>query len=318
MNTENNDRLSSFRALLERFYEGTASPAETDRLYALAKELADIGREQIPPDLWNDIALLTAISDFSSESNTALEAATPPELEKRLENHIHALAISERRASISGWRKIGRGCAAAAAVALLFFAGYRLLPDRVGPDLSPLNTTGHIASAVSTQSSDNPVSGQATPQFSILPDKGSSTQETIPSPDKKNRNANKRTVSKGGDIHDVKDSETDGEEYIYPEDENIDSADDFQDFSFEPDSRLVASIEEAESSEKEDIVPIPNTVSMSTLDPSQSLTMPMTTLSASLDNVFQSVNLLSESLSMALTPSDSEREKSAAIPTQPI
>lgn len=321
MKIENNDRLTDFKILLEKFYDGSASPDETGKLYALAKVIAKAGRDQLPPELWNDIVVLTAFDNFSLGVAENLEAATPPGLEELLRKHVHSLAVSEKRPVFSPWRKIRRGCAVAAAVALILFGGYHLISDSVSSDHSfpaPVENTASIA-PLTPRDTDTVA---ASPTVSLLAQKALPVKPAEVASRIRNRNANEGVPLAGKDVASDIREEANIDEYpgidVVIASLETDSGSEIPEIAFEPADPLVASLETNAPEETEEIISIPNTISLTNMDPSTSLTMPMTTLSASLDNVFRSINLLSESLSMSWVRQDSEKERVASIPTQPI
>lgn len=322
MDTINND-LRLFQSLIGKFYEATISPDEMRLLNEVADRLAssqDNVLQLSDPELSADISLIRSLRDFSVKSSEDLTNATPPGLEERLESHIHNLAVSENnhRRSLAFKKIIGWG-AAAAVVATLITGGLRYSANN-DTHIPVTNRTTVIAQAVTNGSSFNAIQSPtalATEEESLI--------EEQPLTATQKGKANRIYSNLSSQVEPASSFTDDSpEDMSYPEEDVNDDqmlAEESQDnpemlLTNMTDEPMTASAE-AERTSTLQILPLDI---LPAIDPTQSLKLPLTTLSAGIDNVFRSFSLLSESLTVALSPSYNTEEDSVSpsIPTQPI
>ena len=314
MDTKNND-LILFKSLIRKFYDASITPEETRILNETADRLLSVGEHSAAtydPDLKADLALVVALRNMSEKAMDEFEMMAPAGLEERLEGHIHNLAS----AGTSGrhpfrTKKWLRAGVAAAVVATVITGGIRFL---TAPD-APSGNTGtntSLASTVSADSSRSAVKGAPV----ITAD---TTQTLTPTISPVSSPA-KPHIAQAGHIAAHEEMPDDTPEIAAPQEEVIpadEEIDDTEYFSPQiPDEPLIAS---AEMPEQVTFPLLPPEI-LPAVNPEQSLKLPLTTLSAGIDNVFRSISLLSESLSVAFSPTVGPEDDSAApsIPTQPI
>lgn len=117
--------LHTVRQLTEKFFNATLSDQESERLSGYAEELTG----ENPPfeindmQLLNDLELIKSLNRHSEACLEALALQTPPELELKLERHISRLARESRRRLI--FKRILPSAAAAAVVAVVATIGFK-------------------------------------------------------------------------------------------------------------------------------------------------------------------------------------------------
>lgn len=161
--------LHTVRQLTEKFFNATLSDHESERLSGYAEELT--GKN--PPfeindmQLLNDLELIKSLNSHSEACLEALALQTPQELELKLESHISRLARDSRRRMI--FKRILPSAAAAAVVAVVATIGFKATEG--------IGITGHdsqqYASVTPALKSENTLSSQMnakseTPVFAEL------------------------------------------------------------------------------------------------------------------------------------------------------
>lgn len=153
--------ISSARRLLDRYYNGTASPEETA---ALVSFFSRTPAAKLPADMREDAELLSLAAAESAESANAY---MPPEgLESELSALIDSLAHSEtesRRKKRPRILYLALGMAAAAAVAIFLVTPALKLTDQPILDLAPEGVADMTAQTASTVE-DKAAESTCTPQ----------------------------------------------------------------------------------------------------------------------------------------------------------
>lgn len=293
METRNND-IQQLRILLDRFFEGVITPEELDVLYREAENFSSCnGGYEVEPDseLAAEISVVRSLHHISSNPPSDYTNSIPEGLEKRLEEHIHSLAIKEKASSRNPFlRKIFSYSAAAAVGAFLIFAGYHLY--NVQPDLSLSSRNTAIAGNLSQPSGQSAV---ALPHVQPVQDEiaeDSSTEKTVL--------RNKKEIPP-----------LSGEKNIMPEpsreDLNVsEETEETEETVIEQEVQDdIAAIDSEEKYSDETIIFV-NSLEGATYTESvsESVSVPMSFLTAGIGNIYQSWSLVSEALSMAVPKSE--------------
>ena len=142
--------LNTVRHLTEKFFNATLSASEEQALYSYAKELAGDNPSSLTsdPQLLNDLELIRSLKRHSEATLEALTLLTPPSLETTLENHISRLAKADRKKFFFK-RAISLSSAAAilAAVATIGFKAY----DQSGNEKPVAHTYATLSAPVNDQ-----------------------------------------------------------------------------------------------------------------------------------------------------------------------
>ena len=120
----NND-IYTVRQLTEKFFNATLSDQESERLSGYAEDLTgpNPSFEVNDMQLLNDLELIKSLNSHSEAYLKALALQTPPELEQILDNQISKLARSSRRRLI--FKRLIPMTAAAAVVAVVATVGFK-------------------------------------------------------------------------------------------------------------------------------------------------------------------------------------------------
>ncbi|MDE6096136.1 MAG: hypothetical protein K2G52_08105 [Muribaculaceae bacterium] len=142
--------LNTVRHLTEKFFNATLSASEEQALYSYAEELAGDNPSSLTsdPQLLNDLELIRSLKRHSEATLEALTLLTPPSLETTLENHISRLARTDRKKFFFK-RAISLSSAAAilAAVATIGFKAY----DQSGNEKPVAHTYATLSAPLNDQ-----------------------------------------------------------------------------------------------------------------------------------------------------------------------
>ncbi|MDE5888293.1 MAG: hypothetical protein K2H46_11995 [Muribaculaceae bacterium] len=298
METKNND-IQQLRILLDRFFEGVITPEELDVLYRETDRFSSRNRGYaIEPDseLAAEISVVRSLHHLSSNPPSDYTNSIPEGLEKRLAEHIHSLAFKDKASRRNPiLRKIFSYSAAAAVGAFLIFAGYHLY--NVPHELTLSSRTTAIAGNLSQPSGQSALSMPYTQPVKDEIAEDSSSEESMarnkkasPSP------SGEKNIMPEPSLEDLNISEEteETEETVIQQEaqENIPEIDSEEKYSDET-IIFVDSLEGA-----------PYTESVS-----ESVSVPLSFLTAGIGNIYQSWSLVSEALSMAIPkPEQTEKE----------
>ena len=145
--------LNTVRHLTEKFFNATISEAEMSLLDKYAESILSGKENGVMPDrmLLNDLSVVAALHQLNLRTLDNLSAQTPPGLEARLEKHISRISASSRKRK---WRLAATYSGAAAAIAgIILTIG---LPSRQPsfPDTNPLPASGQLAAVASTPTAE--------------------------------------------------------------------------------------------------------------------------------------------------------------------
>lgn len=278
--------------LIESYFNATASPEDIRYLLQMARavEKAD-GPEhsqifqELSPEIINDLYTILSLENWGSAVLQKYENKTPPDLEKRLEDHIAKLSKLERKRSWARWTTT---VSSAAAVVIIMTIGLFLISpksesthDVKGTPSLLATQKGNDLNTDNFQNSDDKNLGAETsprqpvisvaavgPDNKLIADKGKKkAARHIPSPVVKNFNHPSEAVEFVTQNH--------------------------EEFVTQPATAASVIIPENLST-FEEIFP---KIATAAVNPTQLVVLPFTTLSQSFDNIIETITAVSVALS---------------------
>ncbi|MDE6578540.1 MAG: hypothetical protein K2J82_05030 [Muribaculaceae bacterium] len=315
------------RQLINKFYEGTITPREQDLLLTTASEIKGSPPFSLPEeaaDLAVDLEMLAALHDFSESGFGGADIPVPDDLDSRLERHIDRLALQERMsARRSVWGKVAKWTTAAAVAGGIIFAGYHY---SVLNDSSSKQDSVLLIAKV-TDKEDN---GQNNSVFRATTQIQTPSQMEMTYPGEKSKSssaaseaamikARAETKNANPTIQEIQQPELPSTETATSELEAMEAYYPVNDeyFEIEKVTDLTASVNKSVKPQREEFA----ATAFSNVNPEKTLRLPMSVFNAGVENVFESVSMLSETLSMAFSAPDTDNkpnEQRSNVSTQPI
>ena len=133
--------------LLEKYFDASISPMEMDRLEAAAKDVAAGKLACHDKETADSLRLINSISRYAESSIERFADSLPTGLEDRLSSHISMLAAKDKCRDRRPWlNRIVSYSAAAAAVGIIAISGYHYMS--VSDDLSTTNNLDAPSSVI--------------------------------------------------------------------------------------------------------------------------------------------------------------------------
>ncbi len=272
---------SELKQLTKKYFEATLSPEEEQRLLSFAKEFAGNGGSSpfiTDAVLQADLRLIADMSSLGEEMIRHMADSAPEALELRLENHISNLAEASRRHKtlIPAWLKFS---SAAAVAVLAVTAGLHVVEKEAA---TPHHDTIFVAKNT-PETTPASVDEKASAPLPVVNSRPVIAQASTP---KENSGRSRKRQRP--------DDRQTGGPAVIPE--SVTQA------------LAVININEAEVEESasalamvptisEDVREVMPTMIEAKIETDRLLLQPMTTLSQSFDNVYESVAILSEAFS---------------------
>lgn len=298
MMTDNNTlQIHDVRKMLGQYFDATISPTDMAKLKTIAGRLAS-GLFACPDDsVRNDLMLIYSLSEFASESLSTVADRIPDSLEDRLNNHISMLAAETRRKRrkkfIAGMTAFS---AAASVIALMGVVGFKYLSHNDLPsptesriliaDVSLSEKTDPIPSIKSSSTEENPLLPTAASAFTDAPIKSAAA------PAAKSKNTRRKSSKK-----------TSGTPENNLPEEPVSQKDVFLAEANEALNPVPPFAKDAYSVSEEAFRVVPSGVT-AYVETTHILVQPLSTLSQSIYNIYESMEVVSEALSALPTAFD--------------
>lgn len=269
--------------LIGKYFDATISPMEMDQLEAIASGVDSGKLSCLDKGAIESLRLINAISRYAANSFDEFAGSLPQGLEDRLNVHISMLAAKDKSCHKRPWlRKATIYSAAAAVAGILAVAGYHLMP---------LPDNGHSPSTIMIANiSQEENSGETNEDSVIAPTRKSLTPpqgiaKAGPAKSSQTKAISVSKIQRKNDISKDKTTITDTDitnSYAEKADEALSAIPPFTEDAF------------ILSEEAFRVMPTGVTAYVET---SQLLLQPISTLSQSINGIYESVEIMSEALS---------------------